>query len=276
MHPELTIFCAFTRSWAFEEWLENLKKVRHDPTLVNLCFIVDGNLPLVANMLKKFAVENNYKSFHVKINDDWHANEVRLSIRRQRIAEIHNQAKDLIARTSADIIIGFEDDTVFDRMESFDPLIYPLINTTEVGFVQGVQVGRWGANMVGAWEADNIRNPLQIKTLLPPAPNDEENSAYQEITAGGWYGFATRRRLFLNCDNYSSTSQPWGPDVNYGFYINEQGYICLINWDLLFGHKDHNVTLYADDDKLRLAQIIYNKNEDTGKWDRIDNEPTRY
>ncbi len=273
MHPELAIYCAFTRPWAYEEWLENLAAVRHDPALTNLCFIVDGNFPLIANMLKQFAEKHNYKAFHVKVNDDWRPNEVRLAIRRMRVADVKNQSKDLIARTNAEIIIGLEDDTVFDRLESFEPLYKPLLESAEVGYVEGVQMGRWGANMIGAWEADNLRNPLQVQTLLPPE-NPFEN--IQKITGGGFYGYATRRRLYLNHEYYTSSGQPWGPDVNFGFYVNQQGFECWINWNVLFGHRDHNVTLYPDSDRVKLAQIIYNKNEDNGKWERTDYEKTRF
>lgn len=269
MHPELTIFCAFTRPWAYEDWLINLAAVKHEPALTNLCFIVDGNLPLIANMLKQFADKHHYKSFHIKVNDDWHPNEVRLAIRRMRVADVKNQSKDLIARTEAEIIIGLEDDTVFDRLESFEPLINPLLQSAEVGYVEGVQMGRWGANMIGAWEADDLRNPLQVKTLLP-------GEGLQEITGGGFYGYATRRRLYLNHEYYTSSGQPWGPDVNYGFWVNQQGFINLVNWSLMFGHRDHNQVLYPDDPQVRLAEIIYTKNEATGKWERIDNEPSRY
>jgi len=269
IHPIITIFCPFTRTWAVETWLDNLKNVQHDPALTNLCIIVDGNLHLIANTLKKFAEANNYRSFHVKINEDWHVNEVRLSIRRQRVAEIHNQSKDLIARTDGDIIIGLEDDTVFDRLTSFERLYQPLLDDPTIGFVEGAEMGRWGANMIGAWEADDIHNPKEVKTLLP-------GTGYQEITAGGFYGYATRRHLYMNCEYYSSSAQPWGPDFNAGIWIRQQGYSCLVDWDTIFGHNDYNKVLYHDDPTIRLEQVIFNKNIINGKWDRSDFEQDRY
>lgn len=273
MHPVITIFCAFTRRWAVEGWLENLANVRHDPALTNLAIIVDCDEAYIANTIKKFAEERGYRSFHVKINENWHPNEVRLSVRRMRVADIHNQSKDLIAMTDGEYIIGLEDDTVFDRLESFDRLLDPLRtmpeNNIPIGFVEGVQMGRWGANMVGAWQFDNVNKPTEVKTLLPA-------EGYQEITGGGWYGYATPRHLYLNCEYYTSSAEPWGPDVNYGVWLRRQGFTCLVDWSTVFGHKDYNKVKYPDDPDVRLAQIVYNKNQLTGKWDRTDHEQTRY
>lgn len=268
MQPIITIFCAFTRRWAVEGWLENLAGVSHDPALTNLCIIVDCDETYIANTIKKFAEARGYRSFHVKINDNHRPNEVQLAYRRQRVAHVHNQSKDLINLTDGEIIIGLEDDTVFDRLSSFEPLYAPLLDNS-AAFVEGVQVGRWGANMIGAWEFDDVHNPHEISTLLPGV-------GYQEITGGGWYGYATRRGHYLNCEYYTSTAQPWGPDVNYGVWLRQQGHKCLVNWDIMFGHKDYNKVLYPDDDKIRLAKIVFNKNELTGKWDRTDHEQTRY
>lgn len=274
MSEPITIFCPFTRHWAVDKWLENLANVEHDPALTNLCIIVDGDQQLIANKIKKFAESRNYRSFYYKVNEHWHPNEVRLGIRRARVAEIHNQSKDLIIKTDGKIIIGFEDDTMFDRLKSFDRLIQPLgdiIDGEVIGFVEGVQMGRWGANMIGAWLADNINNPKTIETMLP-----SENKDYQEITGGGWYGYATYREPYLNCEYYTSTAEPWGPDVNYGFWLRRNGYRCLIDWQTVFGHRDYNKVAYPDDEKQKLAKIVFTKDFQTGRWERTDHERSRY
>lgn len=268
MQPILTIFCAFTRQWAVDYWLEDLTNIANDPALTNLCVIVDCDEPLILNKLKKYAEQHNYRSFHYKMNTEWHPNETRLSIRRMRVADVHNQSKDLIAKTDGEIIISLEDDTVFDRLQSFKPLYQPLLDSTTVGFVEGVQMGRWGAQMIGAWYAKDVWEPIEIRTLLPGV-------GYEAITGGGWYGYATRRELYLNCEYYTSSAQPWGPDVNFGFWLRQKGLTCLIDWDTIFGHRDYNKVLYPDDPKIRLAQLVYNKDLTTGKWHRRDYEPSR-
>lgn len=283
MQPIVTIFCAFTRQWAVQAWLDNLLNMEHDPSRTNLCIIVDGDMHLIANSIGGFAERHGYRSFHVKINEDWHANEVRLSVRRMRVADVHNQSKDLIAKTDGEFILGLEDDTVFDRDPYFLLKLLRPFDDNQVGFVEGVQMGRWGANIIGAWEADNAASPTKIKTLLPPInPNETPRSYtvdgihYQNISGGGWYGYVTRRYLYLNCEYYTSTAQPWGPDVNYGLWLHQREYKCLIDWRVIFGHNDVGKILYPDDPKVRLTQVIYNKNTATGKWDRSDHEQDRY
>src|SRR5688572_6519221 len=164
MQPVLTIFCPFSRRWAVDPWLEDLANVGHEPEATNLCIIVDGDEPYIANQIQKFAEKHKYRSCHIKTNDHWYPNETKLAIRRMRVADIHNQAKDLITKTDGDIIIGLEDDTVFDRLQHLSQLYTPLLLDINIGFAEGVQMGRWGANMIGAWKKDHQNH---IETLLP-------------------------------------------------------------------------------------------------------------
>lgn len=272
MQKPITIFCAFTRGWAVQTWLDNLAAVDHDPKMVNFTAIIDIDDEYIAKQLKAFnEKQGGYRSFHVKMNEDWQPNEVRLAVRRMRIADVKNQSKDLIAMTDGEIIMGFEDDTVFDRLPNFDRLINPILEDDRVGFVEGIQMGRWGANMVGVWEADDFEFPQEVKTLLPP---DGKFEGYQEVTGGGWYGYATQRELYLNCDYFTSSGQPWGPDVNFGFWLKQRGYKVLADWGTVFGHSDHGNIGYPDNppDHKKLIQVIYNRDKLTGKWERRDYE----
>ena len=260
----ITIFCAFTRRWAVERWLENLQRtqLKHKPELTNLAFIVDIDEPFIHNKLKRFAEEYNYRACEIIRNSDWHPNEVRLAIRRQRVAFVKNQSKKLIAKLDGDIIVSLEDDTVFD-IDCFCRLIAPL-DDPRVAFVQGVQCGRWGVKMIGAWKADDPMYPTHVETVLP-------SKGYQQIDAGGFYGYATRKELYLNHDYYSGSSQPYGPDVNYGLWLRAQGYQCVIDWETVFGHNDHNVILMPDDS---VTKITFTKNKSTGEWLREDVMPS--
>lgn len=279
MHPILTLFCAFTRRWAIDDWLDNLAKVEHDPSLMNLAVIVDSEQPYIVKAIQRFAETHGYRSLHLKHNTQWAVAETGVARRRQRIADIHEQAKDLVSKCDGDIVLGFEDDTCMDRLPNFFRLYDPLERHI-TGFVEGVQMGRWGTAMIGAWRADDMRNPKQIETLLPPTPDSEsiflQGDGYESITGGGWYGYATFRDLFLQAPYFTSPSFPWGPDVNFGFWVRQQGYKCLIDWQTVFGHHDFNTVMYPDDPKAHLVKVMYNKREDNGKWERTDHEPSRY
>lgn len=259
-HPILTITCAFTRRWTVERWLENLANVPHDPAKTNMAFVVDADEPFIKNKLKQFAEAKQYRSFHLRMNDDHFPNEVRLTTRRNRIAEVKNQSKDLIAKCDGHFVLGLEDDTVFPDL-NLSKLIDPFIDP-QVGFIEGVQCGRWGIKIIGAWSADDFEYPQKVWTMVP-------GEGREEIDGGGFYGYVTRKELYLNHEYFASSAQPWGPDVNYGLWLRNRGYKCYIHWPTVFGHDDHGKILYPDD---KVSQAIYTKNAESGKWDREDHE----
>ena len=259
----ITITCLFTREWAIDQWLKDLGNVEHDPALTNLAFVIDADEPLIKSQLTAYGREHGYRSCHIVMNSDHRPNEVRLAIRRHRIAVVKEQSKELVRRCDGEFVIGLEDDTVFSQLKSFDQLIQPFRDQPNVGFVEGVAVGRWGVPIIGGWRADDAHDPRYIETILP-------GEGIEEITAGGFYGYATRRHLYLNHEYYWSESQPWGPDVNYGMWLQQQGYKCLIDWSIYFGHDDHGTIGWPD--TIRLSQVRFNKDPQSGKWDREDTD----
>lgn len=264
MQPNIIVYCAFTRPWAVDRWIENLASLNLAPENTSLAVIIDTDEPIILHKLKQFAETNKWKKFVYKMNSDWHPNEVRIAVRRLRIADVKTQSKDLIAQCEGEYILSFEDDTVFDGLD-WHRLIDPLTRKNDrIGFVQGIQCGRWGVKMIGAWELDDAINPTRAITILP-----HPEFGYVPITAGGWYGYATIRELYLNCEYYTSSSQPWGPDVNYGLWINQRGYLSLVDHNSVFGHNDHNVILYPDEN---ITTIEFTKDKTTGRWNRTDTE----
>lgn len=106
MHPNITVFCAFTRLWAIERWIDNLANSKHDPASTNLVFIVDADEPNIKFQLNEYAKTRPYKSVNVIMNEDNAPNEIRIAERRQRIAQVKNQSKALISATDCEYVIG--------------------------------------------------------------------------------------------------------------------------------------------------------------------------
>lgn len=268
----ITVFCPMTRSWAVERWLDNLHKQDYPARLINLCFIVDIDDPTIVRDIERFCElaeksERPYRSLHVKMNSDWHPDEVHLSIRRIRIADVHNQSKHLIGKTDGEVVVGFEDDTVFEDPETINRLLAPLEwKHQNIAFVQGVQLGRHGTYYVGAWICDNPLNVGHIKTAMPPEGKYEGHS---NIDAGGMFGYATPKELYMQHDYFSSSGAPYAVDVNYGLWLRANGYNCLMDWGLKFGHNIHNEILHPDTLDLPLVEVNYKRNN-TGGWERRD------
>lgn len=268
--PEvISIVCAFTRLWAIEQWLKDLAAVPHDPALTNLCFIIDADEPNIKYQIEQFAKGKGYRRLELEMNFKWAPNETNLTIRRKRIADIKEQHKEQVRRCDGEFVIGLEDDTVFGHLDGFEALVAPFREHTKIGFVEGVQIGRWGVAMVGAWKFDDVTDPRHVETLLPPTQS-QGSFPYEHITAGGFYCYATRRHLYLDAPYYWSESQPWGPDVNFGLWLRTLGYRCMIKWDMLLGHNDHGPVGWPN--THALSKVEYNKDRQTGRWIRRDTD----
>lgn len=261
--PALTVFCAFTREWALDGWLKNLEAQEYPKDHINLVFIIDGEEPEIRARLRKFAYQNGYRNYSVVMNDEAFVFHTQIRHRRKRIAEIKEQSKELIAPLPADYVIGLEDDTVFDDPTTFRKLIAPLADP-KIGFNQGYQCGRWQVKYIGAWYFDDVHEPQRTETLMP-----DPAASPQLMQAGGFFGYATTKELYLGHEYHWSEDQPWGPDVNFGVWLSRQGYQCLVDWHLPFGHNDHGKVLWPDGG---LSKLVYTRNRTTNKWTRSDYE----
>lgn len=255
----ITVFCAFTRGWAVDRWIKCFRAQDYDFSKITLCVIIDIDEPFIRIKLEKMARDLGLNRIWFKFNDENNPNDVRISVRRHRIAEIKNQSKELVRQSTAPFVIGLEDDTVFPPT-TFKRLVKKFIHNEEVAFLEGVQCGRWGVKMIGAWRFNDLKSLSRVETLMP-------GEGIEYIDAGGFYGYITTRNHYLDHIYYWVEGQPWGPDVNFGIWLRLQGYQCAIDWALSFGHNDHNVILKPDSN---ISKIVYNKKDNI--WIRSDYE----
>lgn len=263
MQEVITVFCAFTRAWAVDEWIRCLENQNYDKSLINLCFIVDADEVHISGKLNRLK-DKGYRSYQLIMNEEHSPNEPQLAVRRKRIAWVKNQSKELIEKTDCKYVVSFEDDTVFNDAMTIQKLLIPLNLSDDIGFVEGVQCGRWGVKMIGAWKFDNIFEPTRVETMLPP--KTPLFKGMETIDAGGFYGYATHKDMYLSYD-YAWTDELWGPDVNFGLWLGKQGYRAVILWELPFGHRNYNQTLQPTGD---LFKVVYNKDPSNGQWRRSD------
>lgn len=261
--PIITIFCAFSRPTMVKDWLENLRIVEHDPARTHLAFILDAKMPEAHRLLKGFASQYNYASLEILHN---HENEPKggIQARRGRIAFVKNQSKDIIKKHHTEYVIGLEDDTIFN-FKCFCRLLEPLMTDETVGMVEGVQSGRWGCPYVGVWSVDDFEFVQRASTMFLPEQRGLELD-YEDIDAGGFYYYATRPELYLEHD-YSWSGEPWGADVNFGLFVRNKGFRCLVDWQSRCGHRvEGKQPLYPDP---KTVSVCYYKRDD-GKWERQD------
>ena len=264
--PIVTVFCAFTRPEMVSRFIENLQAQTYHRGLMHLVFVVDGEYPGIVQKLQDAFEGQGYRSVRVKANGDHEVSESKLKERRARIAYVKNQSKIYIGMTDCQFVIGFEDDTVFPSGQTIDRLLAPFVAYADLGFVEGVQCGRWGAKMIGAWAVEfEDSKPIKASTL-------KREDKQEIITAGGFYGYATTKELYMAHRYYSDPSEPWGPDVNFGIWLALTGINSMILWDLEFGHALYDRVLWPDED---VGRVVFTLDKTTGYWQRRDYEDYR-
>ena len=263
---KIAIIVPITRAWALHKLFYNLEQLICEPKNVSLFMYIDTNNPEVKRECREYAKTSKFSQVITKISNNGPTYEVRIAKRRDRIVECHQVLQKLLWNMGFDYIFGVEDDTLFGS-DTLQKLLEPM-SIPDVGYVEGVQVGRWGVKMIGAWLVDDVENPKRIKTIEPLEVNGvkQRNVHHLEnIDAGGFYCFVTRADLYLS-HKFEWHDDCFGPDVLFGIGMRKKGFKCLIDWRVNCGHDVKTDVLWPSDGKIEVAE--YNKVN--GEWKRQD------
>lgn len=167
--------------------------------------------------------------------------------RRMRIAKINNYAKQFIQ--DCKYIFGIEDDTLFPT-DALRKLKKHYETKPFAGFIEGVEVGRWGVPSIGAWIADDIYDPSRIESVMP-------GKGIQEIDAGGLYCYLTKRESYEQHDFTDFKQYGLGPDVGFGLDLRQQGLKNYIDWTIDCAHGTKHGEITAKN--TVIEQVVYNK-----------------
>jgi hypothetical protein len=188
--------------------------------------------------------------------------EVRLFHRRDRIRDSLTQLQQHIRERGRkyDLMFMVEDDTIIQQ-DALYRLLMDYKELTEqnvkVGLIEGVQVGRHGIRMIGAWRMDDLENPTKMSTI--PL---NSGSLFEKIDGGGLYCFITPMELFL-AHTFYWAGECFSVDVTYGIELRKKGYTNIIDWSVITGHTDQNGNVLYPNDNVTVA--AYEKQAD-GEW----------
>lgn len=236
----ITIFCPFTRPHYVKRWFDDLASTDLKPENTNLAIIIDcegdeGGKQIYARIMEEMN-RTAFRKFIIIRNYDHHVNEMSIPIRRRRIAEIHEQSKDIIRALDGEFVLGLEDDTVFTNL-CVQRLYQPFEdNMKPIGLVTAYEAGRWHNKIIGVWGFDNVDDPKCCWTELP-------DKDYQECDAAGFYCYLTPTQFYLEHEYKSEDWEPYGPDVRYGLQLRQKGFINLVDWSQPCGHNDGDVII---------------------------------
>ena len=220
---------------------------------VNLLTVVDGNQDLYVKV-RNFTQSSKFNErLTIHFDDNSGPTERSISTRRRRIAMLHEFTKEHLPDG---YVLGLEDDTLFP-INTLKKLQQAYLDNPYIGFVQGVQVGRWGTPYIGAFVVDDIYNPKKINSLLP-------KTGMQPIDAGGFYCYMTKSQHFKEHD-YENFDGVLGPDVNFGIALRQQGFQNYIDWSLQTDHLTEKGAINAKN--VDLITLEYTKGK---KWRRND------
>lgn len=148
--------------------------------------------------------------------------------RRARITAMKEDSKQYISAT--EYVFGLEDDTVFPP-NSFARLKDIFDKNPNTGFAQGVQMGRWGLNVIGAWRVDDIDNPTVMGTIAMPAEPDNR----VPIDGGGFFCYLTPTDLY-KAHEYYWHDECFSVDATYGLELRKKGYDCYMDTNIVCDH----------------------------------------
>jgi len=160
-----------------------------------------------------------------------------ISESRSRIAKVRNQSKSLVGDT--EFVFSFEDDTVVPK-NALVKLLQDWYEVDNPGFISGVQVGRQGLKILGAWLCDSTQFPTEFVSL----GKNEVVTPIAEVSGAGMYCYLTRTDLYKEATY--GWREPVGPDVWYGLHLRTKGYKNYVDQSLVCGHQISGKVLTPD------------------------------
>jgi hypothetical protein len=250
-----------SRSKYLEKVISSLELLDCDQSRTNILCIVDGDDALYLRTRNLINDTKFNERLVVRAEVQEPTMQFDIPTRRRHIAAMHNQARALITHDRG-YVFSVEDDTTFGS-QTLNKLLRVANTERGFGYVEGVELGRWGVPYVGAWVADDIYNPMIINSIenVNPVP---EGYPPTPIDAGGLYCALIRADLYkqhtFTCDN------GLGPDINFGIENRQLGFRNFILWQVPCIHhyeemgKEKTITPSAE------SKVVTMIKENNTKW----------
>lgn len=256
---EIEIFMPITRHYRIEPVIKMLRELNTAGTRCTALFCIDTTDITVAQ------VEDRIQYFEMPFQTRViHTNkppvgEIRMSARRDRIRDMLNFAKKQI-RKDADMVFMVEDDSQIDP-NALQSLLQNFAHFEtagiKVGLISGLQVGRHGYRMLGAWRANDLHDPTVMETIP-----FTRKYLLEKVDAAGLFCFITPAHLFTAHEFYWH-DECFAPDVTYGLELRKQGYENFVDWSVTAGHvqRDHSMLVPNDD-----CVVVRYEKQPEGHW----------
>lgn len=246
-----TILIPVSRLDYIDQIFHRLELLICDRARTNILTIVDGDSQLFTKVRNLTELSKFGERLCVQFISKNPLRQFDILGRRNRIASIHNFAKQYI--NSGEFVFGIEDDTIVPST-ALKNLMTDFSYEPFAGFIQGVELGRWGISYVGAWRVNDIYEPTLIESL-------PEGEGLQPIDAGGLYCFLTRTETYLNHEFKTFENNGLGPDVDFGISLRREGMQNFIDWKINCIHKSKDKDIILGKDRPSFVSFIKKNNQ---------------
>lgn len=247
----VTIVMPISRTRHLDKIFYCFEQLLCDRKNTNLLTIVDGNLQ-VFEKARNLTQQSKFEGRLCVYRNKGLPSDSNIDQRRQRIAEIHNEASDLI--NPCDYVLLVEDDTLFPA-NGLAKLIRHYMEHPHAGIISGIELGRHGWLHIGGWEVDNIYEPKTITSV-------ERSDTLQPLDATGFYFGLTKFDNYQR-HNFKPFEQSLGPDFQYGLTLRQQGLQNYMDQTIHCTHLTPKEDIQATIDSVRV-RLTRNQASKTG------------
>ena len=219
-----------------------------DRAYTNLLVYVDGSLELFQKV-RNLVVNSKFRERLCVYRRKGVGSVSSVLRRRQRIADIHNEIKDLIKET--DFIFLIEDDTLFPS-NTLKKLLSIAYMKKYFGFISGVEVGRWGLTHIGGWIVDDIYDTKQVTSI-------KKGTGVVEVDGAGLYCCLTTKENYMK-NIFKPYDKILGPDFDFGITLRKKGLKNYLDYSITCQHltKKEALTLLNS----KIVQVRFEKSDD--------------
>lgn len=239
IQPKVTIVLTVSRKLVLERLFASLELMTCDRRRTSLLVVVDGNMELFLKCRNLVNESKFEQRLAIQYKTDKKLLKYNKLARRRRIADIRNQSKEYM--WDSEYVMGLEDDTIAPQ-GALKRLLRAYTTKPYAGFIEGLELGRWGLPYIGAWQVDDIYEPKDVRSITMPGV--EERTELIEIDAGGFYCYLTKHEEYIRHEYkpFEDGSQ-FGPDVDYGLSLRRKGLMNYIDVNIVCDHYDEKSRL---------------------------------
>lgn len=244
---EVNIVIPISRKYFLSDLFKSLDMLICDVNKTSIFIYIDGDLTLY-EQAKKLLNQSKYIDKKIVYRNRGIGSVGSVHRRRQRIADIHNEIRTLI--TESKYIFLIEDDTLVPP-NSLNKL-YEFYNKNDgVGLVSGIELGRWGYPINGAWTYNKEWGEI---SSWPARYTDD----FYKITASGLYCCLIRFEHYIQ-NNFEPFEKILGPDYDLGLNLTITGLLNFINPSIQCEHLQIDNKQSLTYDMVKAIQIVYKK-----------------